>query len=934
MSDWKTFLPPILILFFLALLPTPLSRRAEWRAQPTAAPLERVRPPLLFQANRGQADPRARLTARGPGYSLLLTDSDATLALRGGGSSVAVRMLWLGANPAAKAEPSAPVQARTHYLKGSVEDWVVGAENFERALYREIYPRTDLLFHGARGGLEYDFRFRPGADPLQVRLAFEGADRFEIAGNGDLILHVGAHQVVQRKPIAWQNGPRGREPVEARFRPLGDGRFGFDIGAYDRGRTLIVDPFIDYATYLGKGDEDVITDVAVDADGAAYVVGYTASSDFPVNVGDQTQGGDEDAFVAKLAPDGVTLIYATFLGGGNIDRAWGVAVNGTGQVFVAGETRSSDFPTGVNSFLQRFGGGARDGFAAKLNAAGSSVEWSTYLGDTDDDWANDIAVDAQGAAYVCGGTWSSAFPTTRGVVQETFGGDESDAFVIKLDPLASRADFSTFLGGGRDDEARSLALGRAGDIYVTGFTRSDNFPRSPNAFQSTRQGAEDAFVAKLNSTASRLVFSTLLGGGSADMGNAIAVDSFGDAYVAGSTTSDNFPTRVPGLFPLYSGSGDAFIANFDTLGGAPLYSTYLGGGREDSANTIAVDPNGFASVAGHTKSEDFPLSSSNVIQAQRGDETGDAFWSRLTEDGRFLLDSTYLGGSRLDEGRAVALGADGGVFVAGRTLSDNLAVTPGAYQGTRVGENEGFLYRIVDNLQIATTLAASFSATAPVAPESIAAAFGGGLATVTQAADSLPLPAQIGGTRVVVKDAAGFDRTAALFFVSPGQINFEIPSGTAAGLAQVTVFLSGSTIASGTVRVRSASPGLFAANENGLGPAAAQIAHADPGVTPTLRYTFTAAAVGQRQAIPIDLGGPNRESVLILYGTGIRGRKSIEVLVDGELQEVLFDGPQPQYVGLDQVNVRLSRTLAGAGLVDVVVVVDGFPSNAVQVFIL
>jgi len=256
----------------------------------------------------------------------------------------------------------------------------VGAENFERALYREIYPSTDLLFHGARGGLEYDFRFRPGADPANVRLAFEGPDRFELAANGDLILHIGERRVVQRKPVAWQDGPAGREPVPARFRPLGGGRFGFDLGAYDPSRTLLVDPFIDYLTYLGEGDEEILADVAVDAAGNAYVVGYTASSDFPVNVGDQGHDGDEDAFIAKFSPDGSTLVYATFLGGRDDDRAWALAVNQAGEVFVAGETRSDDFPASVNAFLQRFGGGGRDGFAAKLSATGASLEWATWTG--------------------------------------------------------------------------------------------------------------------------------------------------------------------------------------------------------------------------------------------------------------------------------------------------------------------------------------------------------------------------------------------------------------------------------------------------------------------------------------------------------------------------------------------------------------------------
>ncbi len=389
----------------------------------------------------------------------------------------------------------------------------------------------------------------------------------------------------------------------------------------------------------------------------------------------------------------------------------------------------------------------------------------------------------------------------------------------------------------------------------------------------------------------------------------------------------------PSFDPVYKGAGDGFLIKFAGPDGTPLYSTFLGGAREDTINALTVDGGDFIVAAGHTKSSDFPVTP-DAPQPVRGDSAGDAFWTRFSEEGGRLLDSTYLGGSKLDEARAIAVGFDGGIFIAGRTTSDDFPVTETPLQDKRSGAFDGFVAKVVDNLEVSTANAASYIGGSPVAPGSIAAIFGRALSGTTVAAAQTPLPSELAGVRVLITDAAGFDRSAALFFVSPAQINFEVPLGSRPGQAQVTVYRNNQIVSEGVVRIRNAAPGLFAANANGQGVAAAYVAQNDTPTGPVRQsFVFTNAAPGSRTPVPITLGGEASTSVLVLFGTGIRGGNIITVLINGVQEQVLFAGDQGEFAGLDQVNVLLDRSLAGSGLVDVVLLADGRRSNTVQIFI-
>jgi len=374
-----------------------------------------------------------------------------------------------------------------------------------------------------------------------------------------------------------------------------------------------------YSTYLGGGLDEYGSGIAVDASGNAYVTGRTYSTNFPTASPLQaTYGGGGDAFVAKLNPLGSALVYSTYLGGSGNDSGSGIAVDSSGNAYVTGDTSSTNFPTA--SPLQATLEGTQDAFVAKLNAAGSALVYSTYVGGSGSDVGRRIAVDSSGNAYITGYTASTNFPTAS-PLQGTYGGGD-DAFVAKLNAAGSALVYSTYLGGSANDYGYGIAVDSSGSAYVTGYTYSTNFP-TVSPLQETYGGGTDAFVAKLNAAGSALVYSTYLGGSDFDYGRGIGVDSSGNAYVTGETSSTNFPTAGP-LQATNGGGIDAFVAKLDAAGSALVYSTYLGGSGYEVGYGIAVDSSGSTYVTGVTWSTNFPTV--NPLQA-----SGGAFLAKITE---------------------------------------------------------------------------------------------------------------------------------------------------------------------------------------------------------------------------------------------------------------------------------------------------------------
>ncbi len=735
--------------------------------------------PLSFEANAGQTDPRVKFLSRGRGYTLFLTADEAVLALRttkskrtedrnsksavlnlqsqiGNRQSTApavVRMKLVGADPAAKVSGLDELPGRSNYLIGNdPKKWRTNVPNHAEVKYKGIYPGVDLVYYGNQRQLEYDFVVRPGADPKAIRLEVVGADLgvrpaagqhgdegahggapLRIDANGDLVLKPDSGDIRFHKPVAYQTDSGGRRRyVQAHYVLKPRGRVGIRLGRYDAARPLVIDPVLSYSTYLGGSSDDLALGIAVDSSGNAYVTGVTRSPDFPtVNPipgacqGSCGSGSDLDAFVTKLNAAGSALVYSTYLGGSGLEEGVGIAVDSSGDAYVTGATHSTDFPT-VNPVPGACQGSCGSGsdfdaFVTKLNAAGSALVYSTYLGGSAGEGGSAIAVDGSGNAWVTGPTNSSDFPTVNpvpGACQGSCGsGNHDDAFVTKLNAAGSALVYSTYLGGSGEDNPSGIAVDGLANAYVTGGTNSTDFPTVnpvPGACQGTcGTGSNfDAFVTKLNAAGSALVYSTYLGGSSFDDGLRIAVDGSGDVYVTGVTLSSDFPTvnPVPGACQGSCGSvgnGDAFVTKLNAAGPALVYSTYLGGSNFDEGLGIAVDGFGNAYVTGFTFSSDFPTVNPIPGACQGSCGTGrpneDAFVTKVDAAGSALVYSTYLGGSSSDGAEGIAVDSAGNAYVAGGTSSTNFPVTPGTFQTTfGGGASDAFVAKISSVTQFAS----------------------------------------------------------------------------------------------------------------------------------------------------------------------------------------------------------------------------------------
>jgi Bacterial Ig-like domain (group 1)/Beta-propeller repeat len=477
-----------------------------------------------------------------------------------------------------------------------------------------------------------------------------------------------------------------RHEIAGSYKLKAKNTVGFELAGYDASRPLVIDPVLVYSTFIGGDRNDQGRDIVVDASGSAYVTGFTDSSEFPTTVGafDTTYSGSlGDVFVTKLNPSGSALVYSTFLGGSGDDLGLGIAVDTSGSAYVTGRTSASNFPTTVGAFDTTHNGN-NDVFLTKLNPSGSALVYSTFVGDVSFDEGDGIAVDTFGSAYVTGQTFSPNFPTTVGAFDTTFNGNVDFAtFVTKLNPSGSALVYSTFLGGSGADFGFGIAVDISGSAYVTGFTRSHNFPTTVDAFDTTPNGDFDVFVTKLNPSGSPpLVYSTFLGGSGSDGGLGIALDTHGSAYITGFTTSPNFPTTVGAFDTTHNGDIDVFVTKLNPSGSVPLvYSTFLGGMDVDQGNGIAVDTSGSAYVTGFTRSPNFPTTVDAFDTTPNGDF--DVFVTKLNPSGSLpLVYSTFLGGSSLDFGFSIALDTLGSAYITGDTTSPNFPTTVGAFDTT------------------------------------------------------------------------------------------------------------------------------------------------------------------------------------------------------------------------------------------------------------
>ncbi|HSE18814.1 MAG TPA: SBBP repeat-containing protein [Pyrinomonadaceae bacterium] len=668
-----------------------------------AADLARVKEsyakiPLSFEANHGQANEKIKFISRGSGYSLALAPTTFTLAVADKNSTAVLQATLLGGNAAAKLTGVERLLTTTNYLAGSdPHKWKTNVPNYAKVKYSGAYRGIDLVFYGNQNQLEFDFIVSPGADPNVIALGFEGITDLRVDEKGDLILRTGAGEIRQSRPVVYQQINNVRQIIPASYLVKGNKQIAFQIANYDRTKPLVIDPTLAFSTYLGGSSMDRGEGIAVDAAGNAYITGNTFSTNFPVTPGAfQTMKAgiaETDALVTKMNATGTALIYSTYLGGSNRDSSNDIAVDAAGNAYITGLTDSGDLPTTPGAFRTTPAGGDDfNSFVTKLNPTGTALVYSTYLGPG---LGTGVVVDSSGNAYITGQA-APGFPTTPGAFQAMSGGN-SDAFATKLNATGTALIYSTFLGGSGFDIGTEIAIDSAANAYVTGRAEA-GFPVTSGAFQTILGGSFDGFVTKLNTTGTALVYSTFLGGTTADTGNGIAVNAAGNAYVIGVTDSINFPT-TPGAFQTAKATGsDAFVTELSVAGDALVYSTYLGGNANDSGFDIALDAAGNASGTGLTESSNFPTTPDAIQSANAG--FSDAFVTRVNASGTGLVFSTYLGGSGFDSGISISVDLAGSIYVTGGTglgLSQvaDFPTTPGAFQTTYGGgSSDAFVAKI------------------------------------------------------------------------------------------------------------------------------------------------------------------------------------------------------------------------------------------------
>ncbi|MBI3818775.1 MAG: SBBP repeat-containing protein [Planctomycetes bacterium] len=591
-----------------------------------------------------------------------------------------------GANGNVEIMGTGESKTQNNFFRGPTESgWHPGIPSFDSIRYKHLYNGVDLLIHSRNGFLEYDLELAPGADVTDVIIACHGAESLQVDESGDLVIQTGAGPMKQLRPNTYEvDGNGNRRPVICTFNVLRDNRFSFTLCERHFENQIIIDPGIIYSTYLeGSSWDDGAGSVTTDSALNCYVAGVTGAFDFPTTVGPSFQGV-HDIFVTKLSPDGTSLVYSTFVGGGNDEWTAGISIDGTGNAIICGTTRSFDYPTTPGAFDTTYNGGPpsnyQDVVVSKLNATGTSLIYSTFLGGSfvDSAFGKCVASNVVGEAHITGTTSSTNFPTTPGAA-DTILNVVSSAFVTKFNASGSALAYSTFWGGNGGDQGRAIALDESGSAYVLGVAGSSGFPTTPGAWIPNYKGAGDAFVAKFNSTGG-IVYSTIVGGIAKEDPNGIAVNKAGIAVVAGYTESADFPTTHGTFQPTKKFGADGFVTVINVDGTKPIYSTYLGGNNVTYGIGAHISDENQVTITGYTGATDFPITPgawSSTINNIPG--YTDVIITKFNSKGNKLVYSTYFGGNGPDYGVGIALDSAGSVYLAGSTISTNFPTTPTSF---------------------------------------------------------------------------------------------------------------------------------------------------------------------------------------------------------------------------------------------------------------
>ncbi|MCZ2151526.1 MAG: SBBP repeat-containing protein [Bryobacterales bacterium] len=603
------------------------------------------RVPLYFEPNAGQADPSVRFLSRGGGFLTLLTGKDAWFV--SGGLKQPLQLTFLNARDPKPAIAEQKLPGVSNYFRGKdPSKWRTNIPHFARVRFPEVYTGIDAVYYSGENRLEYDLVVAPGADPSVIELSWKGAERIRVDESGDLVLSTSAGDIRQHRPLVYQEIGGKRVAVAARYRNGEAGGFRFELAAWDRKLPLVIDPVIVYSTFLGGTQGEEVLGLTVDAGGPVYLAGYTKSADFPLYHPIQNT---------------ITSIF-------------------------------------------------NDAFVTKLNVTGQVLVYSTFLGGENEDQATSVVADATGAAYITGFTGSFGFPVTNNAYQKNFSGVQ-DAFVSKLSPDGNVLTWSTYLGTSDTQEVgKAIGVDYAGYVTVAGQTNSTNFPTTPGAYKTTYGGSYDGFLTKFDPTGVTLTFSTYFGGAlGIDTPNAMVIDPAGEIWIAGGTTSADFPTTPGAYSRTQSGLEDAFVLKFSQDGKRVLLSTLLGGAASDSAFALALEKEGRVVIAGQAGTG-FPTTANAYSRTVQG--AGDAFVARFNSTLSSLIASGLVGSPGIEFAKGVKTLPGGYLIIAGSAQTSNFPVTRDAfgYSGS-AALPDGFLTvlePLANNLRFSTVLGGVF----------------------------------------------------------------------------------------------------------------------------------------------------------------------------------------------------------------------------------
>ena len=678
-------------------------RPAAKTTPPAVAQAALARVPLRFEANEGQFDPSVRYLARAGSYTLLLTAHGPVYSIPG---IPRIGVTLVNASAAAL-EPVDLQAARTDYYLGQRDHWHTGVKNYAKVRYRSVYPGVDLLYYGSRDLLEYDFLLQPGADPGAISMRFDGAPEVSLSPEGDLVIESAGRRMVQRKPYVYQEDGKGaRREISGTYVLAADGTVSLRLGRYDRSRALVVDPVVEYCTYVGGPGTDQVNAAKLLPNGLLYLVGQTDSGQIPYINGayNNDYTGLTDVFlqIIDTTPSGGNYaVYSSYIGGANNDVPNALDVDSQGIFYVAGWTTSTDFPMAGNSYQATGAGTNQSCFVFQLNPAlygGVSLLYSSYLsGTTGADTATGIAVDANQVMYIVGTARSSDFPISLSAYQSDLWGP-SDVFIAQMDPNAGTLPYSSYVGGEDEDFACCILLGANHLVYFAVSTFSAEYAMAGYNYSAQSFGGEDAVLVVMDLTQqgnASLVYSTYLGGSQNDAVQGMAFDNQGNIILTGYTISPDFPRTSDAVQTAYNGDTDAWVAVLNpslpfTQG--LLYSTYLGGSSGDAGTAVSCDSGGNIYVTGYTLSPNFPIAGAAPQTSWPGG--GDIFITELKRGSpgmSGILFSTYIGATGNYMPMSMAVGQDGTMYLLGYSgigLPTSGASAQGGFAG---GMSDGFI---------------------------------------------------------------------------------------------------------------------------------------------------------------------------------------------------------------------------------------------------